>query len=208
MAELTLDPLEQSLAFGAVAAAVASIPIVVMQMSSSHEVHSVGEALGAAVWLFFAVESLIMFQRSADRRFWIKTHLLEIAVVIGTVPIFLVVPPSLSGQGSVVGLLGLLRAGRTVRLLKCAKLAKAGRIVDRDEAFSNHRLDFMVSIAVILLIAGVIGTIIDEDRHSIMSGIQYWLPRLDDPMSVFPCLVVAVVLAVMLVTHRSRVSHA
>lgn len=207
MAELTLDPLEQHLAFGAVAAAVVSMPVVVMQMSTNHQVHTVGEALGAAVWLFFAVESLIMFRRSTDRRFWLRTHLLELAVVVGTAPIFLVIPPSLSSQGSVVGLLGLLRAGRTVRLLKCAKLAKAGRIVDRDEAFSNHRLDFVVSISVILLTAGVIGTVIDENRHSITSGIQYWLPKPDDPVTVFPCLVVAVALTVMLVEHRSRMSH-
>ncbi len=77
MAELTPDPLEQRLAFGAVVAAVASIPIVVMQMSSNHQVHTLGELFGGAVWLFFSTESLVMFSRSIERAVWIRSHVLE-----------------------------------------------------------------------------------------------------------------------------------
>ncbi len=121
-----------------------------------------------------------------------------------TAAIYLVVTPTLIGGGPIVGLIGLLRAGRMVRLLKCAKLAKAGRIVDRDEAFSNHSTDLFISIIVIVLIAGVLGTVVDENRHSMVSGFRYWLPKDGTSGSLFPSVVVLVVLLITLAIHKSH----
>lgn len=98
-------------------AALLVIPVMAVEAGQSN----VGEpwrdaarVLNWIIWVAFAVELAVMLAVVRDRRAWVKTHPLEVAVVLLTPPFL---PASLQS-------LRVLRLLRLLRLLRIAKLAR------------------------------------------------------------------------------------
>lgn len=93
-------------------AALLVIPVLVIEESNvSPAVGTFGTVLNWATWLAFVVELVVMLTVVPSRRAWIKSHPLEVAVVVLT-------PPFLPA------ILGSLRVLRLLRLVRLARLAK------------------------------------------------------------------------------------
>lgn len=93
------------------------IPVIVIEESSvSPTVHAFGSILNWATWLAFFAEVVVMLAVVPNRAAWVRTHPVEVAVVILT-------PPFLPAA------LASLRVLRLLRLLRLIRLAKAIRVV-------------------------------------------------------------------------------
>ncbi len=89
------------------------IPVLVIEESDvSPAVATLAAVLNWVTWLAFVVEAGVMLSVVPSRRTWLRTHPLEVAVVLLT-------PPFLPA------LLGSLRILRLLRLLRLARLASA-----------------------------------------------------------------------------------
>ena len=168
--------LEKNLGFGALVASLVSIPVIVMQTSSRYDVHLIGEWLGAFLWLYFLFEVVILTVTSDNRIEWVMGHWLEIAIVIGTTPVFLLAPSTEAGHGSIVAVLGILRVGRVVKLIKAVKAIKTGQKVTKDEIYTSRNVDLIINLSVVFVVAGLLGMVADKSRHSLFEGLWYWLP--------------------------------
>ena len=102
-------------------AALLVIPVLVIEESHvSPTVATFGHVLNWATWLAFVVELVVMLAVVPSRREWIRTHPLEVAVVVLT-------PPFLP---AILGSLRLLRLLRLVRLLRLATALRGVSPVD------------------------------------------------------------------------------
>ncbi len=181
MSETSQDSIvERRFELCAVIAALLSIPAILMQTSESHLVHGAGNVLNVFIWLFFALEVTVLLSLTADDWAWIRSHKLELIVVVGTAPVF-----SLIGdKGVIFGLAPLLLLSRVIRFakitkfLKVGKLLKTNKIIEKDETFPKW-VDQVVFGIVLILIIGLIGMIVDKEAHSISQGIKYWFALLD-----------------------------
>jgi voltage-gated potassium channel len=91
------------------------IPVLVIEESNvSPAIASVGTALNWVIWLAFVAEFVVMLRVVPNPRAWLRTHPLEVAVVVLT-------PPFLPA------VLGSLRILRLFRLVRLARLAAALR---------------------------------------------------------------------------------
>lgn len=169
--------LEKNLSFGALVASLVSIPVIVMQTSSTYDVHQVGEWLGAFLWLYFLFEVVVLTVASDNRIEWVLGHWLEIAIVIGTTPVFLFASSSDGGHGSIVAVFGILRVGRVVKLVKAVKAIKTGQKVTKDEIYTSRKVDLVINLSVVFVVAGLLGMLADKSRHSLLEGLWYWLPN-------------------------------
>jgi hypothetical protein len=177
MVEAAADTeLEKKLGFGALIASLASIPVIVMQTSANHDTHQIGEWLGALIWLYFVCEVTILVVKSEARLEWASSHLLEIAIVIGTTPVFLLASQIDAGHGSIAAIAGILRTGRVVKLVKATKAIKTGQKVSKDEIYTNRFIDMIVYSSVIVIVAGLLGMLADSNRHTLLEGLGYWFP--------------------------------
>ena len=183
----------------AVIAALLSIPAILMQTSESYLVHGAGNVLNVFIWLFFALEVTVLISLAADNWAWIRSHKLELIVVVGTAPVF-----SLIGdRGVIFGLAPLLLLSRVIRFakltkfLKVGKLLKTNKIIEKDKSFPKW-VDQVVFGIVFILIIGLIGMIVDKEAHSISRGIRYWFALLDaeseinEPHFYFSILIISV----------------
>ncbi len=97
--------------------AVLVIPVLIIEESNtSPALATLGIVLNWLTWLAFVVEAGVMLSVVPNRRAWVRTHPLEVAVVVLT-------PPFLPA------VLGSLRVLRLLRLLQLARLAKAIHVV-------------------------------------------------------------------------------
>lgn len=111
------------------------IPVVVIEESDAAPwVRGLGEALNWAIWLAFLAELVVMLRVVPDRWRWLRTHPLEVLVVVLT-------PPFLPAG------LASLRLLRLVRLLRLARLIKAMSDVD---ALSGARYAALVALTTVL----------------------------------------------------------
>lgn len=168
--------LERNLSFGALVASLASIPVIVMQTSSDHQSHQVGEWLGAVLWIYFLCEVVILAGLAAERTVWLLSHWLEVAIVIGTTPVFLFSTAPSAAGGSIVAIFGVLRVGRVVKLFKAVKAIKTGQKVTKDDTYTSMTVDVWVNLVVVFVVAGLIGMLADKSRHSLIDGLRYWIP--------------------------------
>jgi hypothetical protein len=177
----TQHRIEHVLHIGAVLGALLSIPAVVLQASENHELHQVGNWMNVAIWLYFVAEVTILLRFAPDNLEWIRHHKLEFFVVLATAPLF----TQMGERGMVFGFAPLLIIPRMMQLLKFAKFAKIGKllkslkIIKNDESWPEW-LDSVVWFAVVVLVAGLVGTLVDKEAHSLIHGLLYWREQLSE----------------------------
>ena len=141
-----------------IAAAVLTIPAIVLQDAHGHPVeHTIGTWLGAATWLMFAIEVVVMLAVVDSRRAWARAHVLDVVIVVLTPP-FVLVPL----QG-----LRLLRALRLVRLLRVFRVAPLAK-----RLFTTAGLRYVAVIAVLVLI--VAAEAFSSAEHVSFGNGVYW----------------------------------
>jgi voltage-gated potassium channel len=128
---------ERWLAIPIVIAALAVIPTIIIEESDLGEPwQSIANGLNWASWLVFALELVLMLVLVDNRWEWLRTHPLEIAIVVLSPP---VMPAS-------------LHALRTLRLLRLLGLLQLGKIARR--TFSLEGLQYAALMAVITVLGG------------------------------------------------------
>jgi voltage-gated potassium channel len=136
-------------------AAVLSIPTTILQNTSVAEPWAaLGTGLNWAIWLAFLSELLVMLVIVPDRRKYLMSHPLDLAIVVLTPP-FLV---------SAVQSVRLLRLLRLFRLLRLAPLARV--------VFSLEGAKATAGLALLTVIAGG-GGFAAEEGISFGNGV-YW----------------------------------
>jgi voltage-gated potassium channel len=109
-------PLEKRLEIPMLIASVAVIPsLVVEQTATNPAVAAVAWAINALIWLAFLVEYALLFWIAPDRWLYVKSHKLDLAIVVLSPP--LLVPEAM----------GALRAVRSLRILRMMRAARAAR---------------------------------------------------------------------------------
>jgi voltage-gated potassium channel len=120
-----------------VVAALLVIPIIVVEQASTGEPWSTLAAVGNwLVWLLFLAEVVVMLAVVPDRGRWLRTHPLEVAIVVLT-------PPFLPAS---------LQALRVFRLLRLLRLIAAVRYARR--VFTLDGLRYGALLALITVLAG------------------------------------------------------
>ena len=171
---------EKRFKLGAVIAALLSIPAVLLQTSENYLTKTIGNALNVFIWLFFASEFIVLVKLATKKWVWIKSHKLELIIVLGTAPLFSLVGEKgvILGVAPLLMILRLLRILRFTKVLKVGKLLKTMKIVKKDESFPQW-IDQVIFGLVYVLIAGLIGMIVNKEAHSITQGIKHWIELLD-----------------------------
>lgn len=119
-------------------AALLSIPTAVLD-SANGEVEWAAAVIDALVWGAFAVELAVMLALAGDRRLWLRTHLLQTAIVLVSGPLSLV-----SAHGARIA-----RLARLARLLRIPGLAR--------RVFSLEGLEAAAAISAVVVVAGGAG---------------------------------------------------
>lgn len=141
-----------------IAAAVLTVPAIVLEDAHSRGLeHEIGAWLGAATWLMFAIEVVVMLSIVDSRRAWLRSHVLDVVIVVLTPP-FVLAPL----QG-----LRLLRALRLLRLLRVFRVAPLAR-----RLFTTDGLRYVAVIAVLVLI--VAAEAFSTAEHTSFGNGIYW----------------------------------
>jgi voltage-gated potassium channel len=169
-----------------IAAALLTLPAIFLE-DSSGTAHTIGVWLGAATWLVFAIEVVVMLILVDDRWAWVRTHLLDVVIVVFTPPF---VFASLQG-------LRLLRILRVLRVLRLFRLAPMAR-----RLFTAQGLRYVAVIALLVLIVAA-EAFATAEHTSFGTGV-YWamgtmttagsgnvIPRTNES-KVIACLVMVV----------------
>jgi voltage-gated potassium channel len=117
--ELRAQRMQERLEWPVVAAALLTIPILIIQESDFGEPwETVATILNWATWLIFFGEAAIMLTVVPDRRRWLRHHLIDVAVVIITPPF----APQAWQNGRLFRLIRLLRLVRVAALRRLLSL--------------------------------------------------------------------------------------
>jgi hypothetical protein len=179
------SPLEHRLHIGALIGALLSIPVVFMQASEDHQLHKWGNVLGITIWLFFVLEVTVLLRIAPDNWAWIKAHKLEFFIVIAASPLL-----TMTGDREMVfGITPLLIIPRLLHFVKFAKFMKIGKLLKtlkimRKDKSTPDWVDTAVLLVGALFIIGIVGTLIDEESHSLIHGFKYWLELVDEQFHV------------------------
>ncbi len=118
-------------------AALLVIPVIVVEQSDVGEPwRGVAGVLNWAIWVAFAVELIVMLAVVPDRWRWLRSHPLEVVIVLLTPPFL---PSSLQA----------LRALRILRLLRLLRLAQLAR-----RTFSLDGLRYAAILAALTALGG------------------------------------------------------
>lgn len=118
-------------------AALLVIPVIAVEQSDAGEPwRSIAGGLNWAIWVAFAVELVVMLAVVPSRWDWLKSHPLEIVIVLLTPPFL---PSSLQA----------LRVLRVLRLLRLLRLAQFAR-----RTFSLDGLRYAAILAAVTAVAG------------------------------------------------------
>jgi len=118
-------------------AALLVIPVIVVEQSDVGEPwRTIAGVLNWAIWIAFAVEFVVMLAVVPDRWRWLRSHPLEVVIVLLTPPFL---PSSLQA----------LRALRVLRLLRLLRLAQLAR-----RTFSLDGLRYAAILAVLTSLGG------------------------------------------------------
>lgn len=118
-------------------AALLVIPVVAVEQSNAGEPwRSIAGGLNWAIWVAFAVELIVMLAVVPERWRWLRSHPLEVVIVLLTPPFL---PSSLQA----------LRTLRVLRLLRLLRLAQLAR-----RTFSLDGLRYAAILAVLTAVGG------------------------------------------------------
>ena len=118
-------------------AALLVIPVIAVEQSDAGEPwRGIAAVTNWGIWLAFATELVVMLTVVRDRRGWLRSHVLEVVVVVLTPPFL---PSSFQA----------LRALRLLRLLRLLRVAKYAR-----RAFSLEGVRYAAILAALTAIAG------------------------------------------------------
>jgi voltage-gated potassium channel len=113
------------------------IPVIVVEQSNAGEPwSSIAGGLNWAIWFAFAAELIVMLVVVPDRWLWVRSHPLEVVIVLLTPPFL---PSSLQA----------LRALRVLRLLRLLPLAQLAR-----RTFSLDGLRYAAILAMLTAVGG------------------------------------------------------
>ena len=116
------------------------IPVIAVEQSNVGEPwRSVAGVLNWGIWVAFALELVVMLAVVPDRWRWVRSHPLEVVIVVLTPPFL---PSSLQA----------LRALRVLRLLRLLRLAQLAR-----KTFSLDGLRYAAILAALAAVAGGYG---------------------------------------------------
>jgi hypothetical protein len=107
-----------------VAAAVAAIPAVGLQLLGNEALHDAGLALSWIVWFVFLADAAIMLTVHPRPAAWARSHAFELVVVLVAFPLWPLVRPGLLAAE-------VLPAFTLLEATKLAKLAKTVRVLRR-----------------------------------------------------------------------------
>ncbi len=137
-------------------AALLVIPVMVVeQTDAGEEWRTLAGIVNWGIWIAFAVELVVMLAVVRDRRAWLRTHPLEVAVVLLTPPFL---PASLQA-------LRVFRLLRLIRLLRIAKLAR--------RLFSLEGIRWAAVLAALTALGGGAGYAYVEKENSTWDGV-WW----------------------------------
>lgn len=142
-------------------AATLVIPSLIVEQINPEGIWGAGALiLNWVIWGIFALEAIILFSVAHDKKKWLKSHPLELAIVILSPPIM---PPGLQSTR----VLRLIRLVRLIRIARIAHLAK--------ELFSPRGVYWAGFLSFIIVIAGGAAFTIVEKGQDLSSwdGI-YW----------------------------------
>lgn len=98
-----------------VVAALLVVPSIVLDAEDPQgTLGLLASALRVVIWLIFVLEAAVLLSLSGDRARWMRSHPLELAVIVLT-------PPFVT---AVLGAVGVLRLVRVVRLLRLVRLLR------------------------------------------------------------------------------------
>lgn len=137
-------------------AALLVIPVMVVEQTDrGDEWRTLAGVVNWMIWLAFAVELVVMLAVVRDRWAWLRTHPLEVAVVVLTPPFL---PASLQA-------LRVFRLLRLIRLLRIAKLAR--------RLFSLEGIRWAALLAALTALGGGAGYAYVEKENSTWDGV-WW----------------------------------
>ena len=161
-------PIIRRLEFLSLIAAIASIPFIVFQASEDEQLRQIGEIGSLTIWFYFAVEITVLLRIWEDNFEFLRSHVLEVAVVIACSPLFV-----LAYQAeSLFGVAPLLRVVRFLKFSKIFKLVKSGKIAQKSKV--PELVLWLVWTSVIMISIGLLGMILDHHAHSILDGFRFW----------------------------------
>jgi voltage-gated potassium channel len=120
-----------------VVAALATIPLLVLEQKHlSSPGWTIVRIANWLVWAVFAAEAVVLLSVAPSRRAWLKSHPLDVAIVLFTIPV-------------IPGAVPALRVLRVVRLLRLVRIAPIARRV-----FSLDGLRYGSFLALLVMLAG------------------------------------------------------
>ena len=166
---------EKRLQFGAIAAALAAIPVVYIQSSKNHDLRIFAEVLGVAIWLFFLFEVVVLTWLAEDKRQWLLGHKLEVVVVLLSSPVTLLINEgdSVLTLSPLLVIPWLLKISKVSKLVKIGKVVKTGKIIRKSSAISKW-LKVIAMNAAVLLVVGIAGMLVGKKAYSPRDGLRNW----------------------------------
>jgi voltage-gated potassium channel len=129
-------------------AALLTIPALLFDQSSAEPWHGIAPFLNWLIWIAFAAEAVLMLRAVESPVLWLRTHPLEIAIIVLT-------PPFLPAG---------LQAARVFRLLRLLRLLRLTIIVRRLLSTEGVR-DAAVFAGLTILGGGIAFSAIEKTHH-------------------------------------------
>ena len=172
---------EKRLQIGAIAAALAAIPVVYIQSSKNHDLRIFAEVLGVAIWLFFLIEVVVLTWLAENKRQWLLGLKLEVVVVLLSSPVTLLINEgdSVLTLSPLLVIPWLLKISKVSKLVKIGKVVKTGKIIRKSSAISKW-LKVIAMNAAALLVVGIAGMLVGKKAYSPRDGLRNWGELLDD----------------------------
>jgi voltage-gated potassium channel len=122
---------EQRFNLPVLVAALLVIPVIIVEQSDAGEPwHTLAAILNWSIWVVFALELLTMLVVVSDRWRWLRTHPLEVVVVVLT-------PPFLPAS---------LQAARALRLLRVLRVLRLMRVLRKLYTFEGLRYAGLLAV--------------------------------------------------------------
>jgi len=143
-----------------IAASLLVIPVLIIEETTSDPtVGVIAWTVNSLIWLIFLCEYAVLLWYAPDRRQFVRTHLLDLAIIILSPPLLL--PEGMSGI-MVLRSLRVMRLTRTARIVRLARASRllrlfvaAARAVDgADRVLRRHGTYYVVTVALVVLLAG------------------------------------------------------
>jgi voltage-gated potassium channel len=145
-------------------AALLVIPTLALQVSDPEgSAATLAVALDAGIWLVFLVELLVRLRLAPDRRAWLRSHPLEVAIVVLT-------PPLLP---AVFDAFRLVRLVRLIQVLPLLRVLRAGPLLRRVVSPQGVRWAGVLAFLLVLCSGEAFALVEDEQDLSAWDGV-WW----------------------------------